>query len=93
MWENARATVFLNVMSVWRHSGNLVLRKVTRGKSPGCYFQPLPQPVMRSLLFCPSDGRQGIQDTCGVLVEDFSFNDNNFKNKNPPKAGVIWKSD
>lgn len=77
VWENARATGCLDVMSVWPNSCNLLLRKVTRGESPGCCFQALPQPVVHSLIPCPSDGRQGIQDTSGFLVEDFRFNDYN----------------
>lgn len=67
-------------------SHNLVLRKVTREKS---YFQPLPQPMMLSLIPCPSEGRQGIQDTCEILVGDFSFNDDIKKKKKSPNLIVI----
>lgn len=74
---------------VFGESHNLVLRKVTREKS---YFQPPPQPVMLSLIPCPSEGRQGIQDTCEILVGDFSFNDD-IKKKKSPNLIVIWKSD
>lgn len=36
---------------------------------------------MLSLIPCPSEGRQGIQDTCENLVEDFIFNDDIKKKK------------
>lgn len=58
--------------------------QVTRRKTPDSCFQPLSQPVMLAFIYCPSDGRQDIQDTCEVLLQDFSFHNDNIKTKSKP---------